>query len=94
MDRLLLEDSQRLQQSLLRLKNLKPDPQVWREVSEGRVLTGEEAVQGGLVDEIGSYVKILERDFPGCELVFIKRNKMRDYLLHFYKMSSSMGRRG
>lgn len=91
MGRLLSEDSKKLQESIRRLKVLQVDPQVWQDVSEGKVITGEEAVRAKLVDEVGNFVKILERDFPGCERVFIRRNKVRDYLLIYYKTSSSMG---
>lgn len=94
MNRLLADDSKTLQEAILKQKQLKVDPQVWQEVSEGRVLTGEEAVRARLVDEIGSYVKILERDFPDCERVFIRRNKLRDYVLTYYKASSSAGSGG
>ena len=91
MNRLLADDSKTLQNAILELKQLKADPQVWQEVSEGRVLTGEEAVRARLVDEIGTYVKILERDFPDCERVFIRRNRLRETLLMYSKAGSSIG---
>ena len=72
MSGLLAKDTENLLSTLKHYRSGKQASQLIDQAGTGSVFTGKEALSQGLVDELGSYHKILKRDFPDSKLHLIR----------------------
>jgi ClpP class serine protease len=91
MTSLLAKDTENLVSTLKSYRNSNKAAQPIDKAAKGDIFTAKEAVSSGLIDELGSYHKILKRDFPDSRL-HIVRTGLNSVVFHrAIKLSNYFG---
>lgn len=91
MDAICKSDTAKLLDTIKQATGDKISPELWEEMAQGKIFTGEEALINGLIHEVGSLSKILHRDFPNAEVKFHRRNDIGMMIRNNMQFSTWIG---